>query len=100
MQSGTRPAGAVQTDLFEHDSESKLYASYQKVAEKVTVATAAGEFEKALKEIATLRGPVDAFFDGVMVMADKKQVRTNRLRLLAHIAALFEDLADFSKLAS
>jgi glycyl-tRNA synthetase beta chain len=100
MQSGTRPAGAVQTDLFEHDSESKLYASYQKVAEKVTAATAAGEFEKALKEIATLRGPVDAFFDGVMVMADKKEVRANRLRLLAHIAALFEDLADFSKLAS
>ena len=100
MQPGSRPAGDVQPDLFEHKSESKLYSSYRKVAKKVTAATAAGEFEQALKEIATLRGPVDAFFDGVMVMAKKKKVRTNRLRLLAHIAALFENLADFSKLAS
>ncbi len=100
VQSGTRPAGAVQIDLFEHQSESELYSSYQKVAKKVTAATAAGAFEQALKEIATLREPVDAFFDDVMVMAEKKKVRENRLRLLAHIAALFEDLADFSKLAS
>ncbi len=100
MQSGSRPAGAVQTDLFEHASESKLYSSYKKVAKKVTTATAAGEFERALKEIATLRGPVDAFFDGVMVMAKKKKVRANRLKLLAHIAGLFDNLADFSKLAS
>ena len=100
MQAGTRPAGSVQTDLFEHKSEAKLYSSYQKVAKKVTAAIDAGEFEQALKEIATLRGPVDAFFDGVMVMAKKKKVRTNRLRLLAHISALFDNLADFSKLAS
>ena len=100
IKAGSRPAGAVQTDLFEHKSEQKLYSAYQKVAKKVTAAIAAGEFEQALKEIATLRGPVDEFFDGVMVMAKKKKVRTNRLRLLAHISALFDNLADFSKLAS
>ena len=100
MRTDSRPVGAVQRELFEDKSESKLYSAYRKVAKKVTAATAAGEFEQALKEIATLREPVDAFFDGVMVMAKKKKVRTNRLRLLAHIAALFENLADFSKLAS
>jgi len=100
MQPGSRPAGSVQTDLFEHSSETKLYSSYQKVAKKVTAATAAGEFEQALKAIATLHGPVDAFFEGVMVMAKIQKVRTNRLRLLANVAALFENLADFSKLAS
>ena len=100
MQPGTRPAGAVQPDLFEHASETNLFSSYQKVAETVTSDAAAGKFESALKEIATLRGPVDAFFDGVMVMADDQRVRANRIQLLAHIAALFGNLADFSKLAT
>ena len=100
MQAGSLPAGAVDTTLFEHESEAKLFSSYQKVAKKVKKATAAGQFEQALKEIATLRGPVDAYFDDVMVMAENKKVRTNRLQLLAHIAALFENLADFSKLAT
>ena len=99
MQSSSRPAAALQTDLFEDESESKLYSAYQKVAKRVSAATASGEFEGALKEIATLRGPVDRFFDAVMVMTENRKVRANRLQLLAQIAALFDDLADFSKLA-
>jgi glycyl-tRNA synthetase beta chain len=59
-----------------------------------------GLYEKALQDIATLRGPVDAFFDGVMVLADDKSVRRNRLSLLEHIAALFGQIADFSKLST
>jgi glycyl-tRNA synthetase beta chain len=59
-----------------------------------------GLFEKALLDIATLRGPVDAFFDGVMVLAEDKAVRRNRMLLLGIIAALFSKLADFSKLST
>jgi glycyl-tRNA synthetase beta chain len=43
---------------------------------------------------------VDAFFDGVMVMADEPRVRSNRLALLGQIAGLFEDIADFSRIAT
>ena len=48
---------------------------------------------------ATLRGPVDAFFDGVMVLAEDKIVRRNRMALLEHIAMLFGKFADFSKIS-
>jgi glycyl-tRNA synthetase beta chain len=57
-------------------------------------------FDRALVEIASLRDAVDAFFDGVMVMADDMAVRRNRLALLGHIAALFGGFADFSKLST
>ena len=59
-----------------------------------------GLFEKALQEIATLREPVDAFFDGVMVLAEDQNVRRNRMALLEHIATLFGKFADFSKLST
>ena len=57
-------------------------------------------FDRALVEIASLRDAVDAFFDGVMVMADDMAVRRNRLALLGLIASLFDGIADFSKLSA
>ena len=92
--------GEVKQDLFEHESESELFASYQSVAEKVTEAMERGLFEKALQDIAALRGPVDDFFEGVMVLAEDKNIRRNRTALLEHIAALFGRFADFSKLST
>ncbi len=90
----------VQENLFEHESESALLAAFKKVEKRVSDAVEKGLFEKALLDIATLRGPVDAFFDGVMVLAEDKNVRRNRLALLGHIAALFGKFADFSKLST
>jgi glycyl-tRNA synthetase beta chain len=58
-----------------------------------------GQWQDALTEIATLRGPVDGFFDKVMVMAEDQKVRTNRLALLTIIARLFGKIADFSRIA-
>jgi len=43
---------------------------------------------------------VDAFFDGVLVMAKNTKIRNNRLALLKHIADLFETMADFSKIST
>ncbi len=54
----------------------------------------------ALLEIfAGLRGPIDAFFEGVMVMSDDPAERDNRLRLLNRFVALFGTFADFSVLS-
>jgi glycyl-tRNA synthetase beta chain len=97
---GQAGLGKVQENLFEHASESALFGAYQKVENKVSDAMDKGLFEKALLDIATLRGPVDAFFDGVMVMAEDQNVRRNRMTLLGHIAALFGKFADFSKLST
>ena len=48
--------------------------------------------------LASLRGPIDAFFDAVMVMDDDIKLRENRLRLLNRFVMLFSQVADFSKL--
>ncbi len=56
-------------------------------------------YTEALKRLATLREPVDTFFDDVMVMADDTAVRNNRLALLSELRALFLDIADISRLS-
>jgi glycyl-tRNA synthetase beta chain len=61
---------------------------------------AAADFDNALRSIATLRGAVDRFFEDVMVMAEDPKLRQNRLALLQSIAALFGQIADFSKIAA
>ncbi len=50
--------------------------------EAVTTDLAAEQFGKAMAALSTLRAPVDAFFDRVLVNADDAAVRENRLRLL------------------
>jgi len=91
---------AVDESLFEHASETALYREYQKVDQQVAQALQSGAFEQALRDIASLRDTVDAFFDGVMVMSDNESVRQNRLALLTNIASLFGRLADFSKIST
>jgi len=58
------------------------------------------DYRGALGRIAELRPVVDRFFDGVMVLADDPKVRDNRLALLAAVAALFANLADFKQLGA
>lgn len=90
----------VDTDLFQDRCESDLFNEAQQVKKRVAGRLTQGDFDQALRDIATLRGAVDAFFDGVLVMADDMAVRNNRFALLADIAALFENLADFSRLST
>lgn len=93
-------ATTVDPSLFEHPSENALHEACQSVTAKVISAMDRGDMEGALGTIATLRNPVDAFFDDVMVMADNASVRNNRLALLASISALFGQIADFSQIAT
>ena len=58
----------------------------------------AGKFAEALDALATLRVPIDAFFTGVMVMAEEAPLRRNRLALLVRVRNLFRQYADFSKI--
>jgi glycyl-tRNA synthetase beta chain len=92
--------GDVDQKLFEHASEAALLTAYESVKSSVEGDLGKGLFSDALVKIASLRDPVDAFFEGVMVMADNDAVRQNRLALLGNIAALFGEFADFSKLST
>jgi glycyl-tRNA synthetase beta chain len=93
-------AADVDQKLFQHESEPALLAAYEAVKMKVEDNLKKDLFDQALVEIASLRDAVDAFFEGVMVMADDMAVRRNRLALLGLIAALFGGFADFSKLST
>jgi glycyl-tRNA synthetase beta chain len=89
----------VDPSLFQDDAEGELYKAVQLVKSSTDGLIAAGAWLDALTEIATLRGPVDRFFDKVMVMAEDPRVRANRLALLTTIARLFGKIADFSRIA-
>jgi len=91
---------AIRSDLFEADCERVLAAAVAATRQAVTDQIGRGDYGRALQTIAGLRGPVDDFFDGVMVMADDDRVKTNRLALLTQVAALFADIADFTRIAA
>lgn len=59
----------------------------------------AGDYGSVLGVLASLRGPIDAFFENVLVMDKDDAVRANRLRSLNRFVALFERFADLSKIA-
>jgi len=85
----------VNKALFEDLSETELFRSL-KTAEE----TLAGLDDPAriLEQLQLLKQPIDNFFDNVMVMADNKKLRENRLNLLAALKKTFNRMADFSKM--
>ncbi len=91
-------AGAVKKGLLKEDAEKELFSAYGDIKDRVKEKTAKLDFRGALADIASLRGPVDAFFDKVMVMDKDAEVKQNRLALLAGITGLFSGIADFSRL--
>lgn len=56
------------------------------------------DYAAALQLLAHLRPAIDMFFDTVMVMVEDENIRRNRLNLIATVAALFSEIAEFSLL--
>ena len=90
----------VEEALFQEDAERELFIAFNGVAAVARGMIGTNDYLGALVEIAGLRGPVDAFFDRVMVMADDERVRDNRFALLTGISRLFGSIADFSRLST
>lgn len=88
----------VNAELLSEEAEKALYQALESRRESVAPLLANGLYMEALDALATLREPVDNFFDQVMVMADDEAVRRNRLALLASLQALFLEVADISEL--
>lgn len=57
-----------------------------------------GNHVEALKELAKLKKPVDAFFDGVLVMTDEEELRAQRLSILKRCVSIYRKFADFEKI--
>lgn len=80
------------------DAERALFDAVIKTDREIGQALERGDFEAALGTLAALRGPVDTFFDEVLVMDEDEGLRANRLRLLNRVVAVFERLADLSRI--
>ncbi len=84
--------------LLRDPAEKTLFTQLQAMLTLVAPLLADRDYESALKAMAGLRTAVDRFFDDVMVMAEKDDLRRNRLALLKQLSALFLQVADISHL--
>ena len=95
-QAGAKPGLPARADLLKAPAEQTLFARIEALRAEVETLIARGAYGEALKKLAALRGPVDAFFDQVMVMDPDPAVKSNRLALLGSLSALFLHTADLS----
>ena len=95
-QAGGAPKSEVDASLLRSPEETALYGRIGELRREVETLAQAGDYSAALKKLAALRTPVDAFFDKVMVMDPDAAVKANRLSLLASLSALFLQTADLA----
>ncbi|SMC23069.1 glycyl-tRNA synthetase beta chain [Desulfacinum hydrothermale DSM 13146] len=87
----------VEPEVFQAQVEKALHDAYEDAAQQIQARVASGDYDGALAAAAALREPIDAFFEGVLVMDKDETVRRNRLALLTAIHGLFNRIADFRK---
>ncbi|MDX1755949.1 MAG: glycine--tRNA ligase subunit beta [Marinobacter sp.] len=97
-QGGDGVGEAVDSSLLQDAAEKALAEQVAAQADRVLPLFEQGDYAAALSSLASLRAPVDSFFDEVMVMADDKAIRNNRLALLNRLRNLFLRVADISLL--
>ena len=90
--------GQADRKLFDQDEERILHARVTDALLRADTALVQEDFEEAMESMASLREPVDAFFDRVTVNSDVPELRHNRLLMLSAIRATLDRVADFSKI--
>jgi glycyl-tRNA synthetase beta chain len=85
--------------LLRESAERSLHEASEKVEAIARRHRERGEYAEALMALAALKGPVDAFFDKVLVNAPETELRNNRLLLLMRLDGAMNEVADISKLA-
>ena len=96
---GRAYADPVQKEALKLDTEIALADAIMKADAAVAAKVAADDYKGAIAALATLRQPVDAFFEAVLVNDPDPAVRANRLNLLARLRDTMRLVADFSKVA-
>jgi glycyl-tRNA synthetase beta chain len=82
---------------LQEEVEKGLHVSVRAAEDVVPGLIKEGKFKDALDALVALKAPIDAFFLGVMVMAEDDAIRRNRLALLVRVRNLFRQYADFSR---
>lgn len=91
-------AESVNSERLEEPQERALHEAWHAAVDQVDAALAERDWRRACKALIGLKGPVDDFFDNVMVMADDAELRQNRIALLDELRDLFMKVADISKI--
>ncbi|MDO8900478.1 MAG: glycine--tRNA ligase subunit beta [Phenylobacterium sp.] len=94
---GAMPSGPAIAMDGAPAAETALVAALAGVEPAVAQALAAEDFVAAMQALSGLRGPVDAFFEQVLVNAEDPAERDNRLRLLSQVRDAMGRVADFSQ---
>lgn len=89
---------AVEAGLLAEQVEKDLYKAYEDASDKAEKEIAAQDYAGAIATLSQLAAPIDAFFDGVMVMDKDEKIKNNRLGLLKLVDNLICQVADFSKI--
>ena len=79
-------------------AESALHTALDSAEPRATAAIAREDFAGAMAALASLRAPIDAFFDSVIVNDADPAKRSHRLQLLERVRAAVHNVADFSKI--
>ena len=90
---------SVDSALLGEDAERHLHAAVESAVNATDPLLASRDYVGVLKRLAQLQAPVDAFFDGVMVMDENIAVRGNRLALLKRLADRFAAVAAVEQLS-
>jgi len=86
------------TPSFETQEEQELFDRLQALKPQIDQLTEQKKYTEALLQAAKMHGPIDRFFENVMIMADDPVVRERRLGLLLAVRSLFLTVADLSHL--
>ena len=89
---------AVEAGLLAEQVEKDLCKAYEAASDKAEKEIAAQDYAGAIATLSQLAAPIDAFFDGVMVMDKDEKIKNNRLGLLKLVDNLICQVADFSKI--
>jgi glycyl-tRNA synthetase beta chain len=92
--------GKVDDSKLAEPAEKALHAALAGAIGAIGPALDKEDFAGAMLQMASLRGPVDGFFEAVKVNADDPALRENRLNLLAGLRAALHRVADFSRIES
>jgi glycyl-tRNA synthetase beta chain len=97
-QAGGDIGTKIDPALLDAGAETDLHRVVEATAKTIAPLAAQGSYVDTLRELASLREPVDRYFDAVMVMVDDTAKRANRLALLNRLRRMFLDVADISLL--
>lgn len=96
---GAEIASAIDTGLFATPEEKTLADALDHTEQTASACLQKRDYKAAMTTLASLRAPIDAFFEQVMVNDEDEAIRANRLSLLGRVRNVIHPIADLSKIS-